>query len=542
MSYSFNLLDEKWIPCRMGAGERREMKLVDALCQSHKTREILHPSPLVTVALHRLLLAVLHRIFGPSGWRAWRDIWKRGSFDEARVKKYLDQWRDRFDLFDDKHPFYQTSAVSFDKATSTAKLFHELASGHNPTLFDHTLMSTPPVLTAAEAARLVVAFQAYALPGLVSFEQGREKVDRSAESAFMVKGAAILVVGQNLFETLMLNLVQYNAEDEEPFGFDPGKDKPTWERDGDVKATDRLPDGYLDWLTWQSRRVRLKPETDRQGRLVVRNAVIMKGLQLPDKQWRYGRETMIAFRKNAKATAEVEPWSALAFTEDKALWRDTLSLFQSVGNERVRPKTVEWLADLKAHGALPKGRTLQLSALGLSTDRARVDFWRHEDLPLPLEYLSNEELVSGLKDALDVAEETGRTLRDATWLLARLTLIPDESKVPGKEAKKDINGMCDDLAAGRPYWSRLETHFKRLLEDLPGDTSIDEYGSTRRLRGWAATIRRAAQEAFDIASAAVGESARALKARARAESVFRRRLYGILKPYTEDGKEGGEEE
>ncbi len=105
--------------------------------------------------------------------------------------------------------------------------------------------------------------------------------------------------------------------------------------------------------------------------------------------------------------------------------------------------------------------------------------------------------------------------------------------------------MCDHLATGRPYWSRLETPFKRFLEDLPEDISTDKYGSTvygaRCLLEWAATIRRAAQEAFDITSAAVGESARALKARAKAESVFRRRLNSILKPYTEHGEEGGEE-
>lgn len=534
MANSCNLLAENWIPCRIRNGRMRDLNLVDVLCEAHKIREILHPSPLVTLAFHRLLLAVLHRVFEPSDWRAWLALWKECRFDGARVKRYLEEWHTRFDLFDDDHPFYQTSSVPLDRAVSTAKLSHELASGNNKTLFDHTLTESPPVLAPAEAARIVVALQAYAIGGLVSTEKGRKKQDGSADNAFMVKGAALLATGRNLFETLMLNLVQYNAEDEEPFAFDSEKDKPAWERDEDVKAVDRLPDGYLDWLTWQSRRIRLKPETDDQGRLIVREAVIMKGYQLPDGQWRYGRETMIAFRRNAKASANQEPWPALSFTEDKALWRDTLSLLQSVDGERARPKTLDWLADIAANSGLISDRALPLSAYGLCSDRASIDFWRQEHLPVSVAYLTDQEMTAALARALHLAEESGKALHDATWILLRLALIPDESKEPGKEAKKKINRMCDELAPGRPYWSRLETPFKRLLEDLPEDISTDQHGSTvygaQRLPKWAETIRRAGQEAFDSVSAAVGESARALKARAKAEGIFLRRLNSILKP------------
>jgi len=544
MAYSFNLLDEDWIPCRVDDGKRQELSLVNALCQSHKAREILHPSPLITVALHRLLLAILHRVYGPSDWRAWQKIWERGSFDEIPIRKYLEQWRRRFDLFDEKYPFYQTSGVSFDHATSVAKLVHELASGANKTLFDHTLADRPPVLSPAEATQFLISHQAYAVGGTGSHEKGCEQ-DKYAKNSFLVKGATLLAIGRNLFETLLLNLVHYNPDDEEPFAFDANKDIPAWERDEDVRPADRLPDGYLDWLTWQSRRIRLKPEIDVQGRLGVREAVIMKGYQLPDNQWRYGRETMIAFRMNKKAIANHEPWLALAYTEDRALWRDMLSLIQSVGDKSVRPKTVDWLADLRNRGVFAGSRAYHLSAYGLCSSKASVIFWRHETLPLPLEFLSSQELVSTLKSALTLAEDAGRVLRESAWHLAKLALIPEESKEPGKEAKKDINNMCDELSPGRLYWSRLETPFRRMLEDLPGDTSTDSHGSivhgAHCLPKWTDSIRRVALEAFDVASAAIGESARALKARARAEDRFRKKLFRILKPYTEHRDEGGEE-
>ena len=546
MNYSFNLLEEDWIHCRMNDGERREMNLVDALCESHKVCEIQHYSPLVTVALHRLLLAVLHRVFGPSDWRAWRDIREGSCFDEIKLQNYLEHWKERFDLFHKKYPFYQTSSLSLEYATSAAKLFHELASGNNKTLFDHTLMVMPPILTPAEAARLTVTLQAYALGGLVSSEKGRKKNDGSADSAFIVKGASFLATGRNLFETLMLNLVQYNAQDEEPFPFNADKDKPAWECDYVVKPIDRLPYGYLDWLTWQSRRIRLKPETDDSGKFIIREVVIMKGFQLPDNQWRHARETMIAFIKNEKPTKQnPEPWNAISFTEEKALWRNILAFLQSLSNKRSQPKVMEWLADLKANGALLENQRLPISTYGMCSNRANVSFWRHERLPLSGTYLNNIEIINALKNVLELSEEAGIVLRDANWILARLALFPDEGKDLGKEAKKDINHMCEELSPGRMYWPRLETPFKQLLEDLPEDKSTDQYGSTvygeKVIPKWAETIRHTAQEAFDIACSAVGESARAFKARAKAESVFRKRLNSLLKPYTENVEEGGDE-
>ena len=63
---SFDLVDKGWIPClRLAGNERVEMGLRDVLAQAPTLREIYDPSPLVTVSLHRLLLAILHRNFGP---------------------------------------------------------------------------------------------------------------------------------------------------------------------------------------------------------------------------------------------------------------------------------------------------------------------------------------------------------------------------------------------------------------------------------------------------------------------------------------------
>ena len=51
MTYSFNLIDQPWIPCTMPDGSHTELSLQDTLLQAHEIREIFDQSPLVTVRI-----------------------------------------------------------------------------------------------------------------------------------------------------------------------------------------------------------------------------------------------------------------------------------------------------------------------------------------------------------------------------------------------------------------------------------------------------------------------------------------------------------
>ena len=169
MNPSFNLVHEPWLPV-LYTGEplSREVSLLEALRDAHRIRELADPSPLVTVALHRLLIAVLHRVFGPANDDEWAELWQSGRFGPDRLEAYFRQCESRFDLFDAEHPFYQTPGLPGTSATTIAKLGHEFAAGNNPLLFDHSKDDAPVALEPAEAARRLVAHQAFAVGGLVS--------------------------------------------------------------------------------------------------------------------------------------------------------------------------------------------------------------------------------------------------------------------------------------------------------------------------------------------------------------------------------------
>ena len=346
--FHFDLVREPWIPClRAVDGRSEELGLLAVLARAHELREISDPSPLVTITLHRLLLAILHRVLdGPRSPQAWWDLWNQGRFDHARFEAYFRRWSERFDLFHPEYPFYQTAGLPEEKSQVSAKLTPEVASpGNAVLLFDHTLDSA---LTPSEAARALIAYHAFAVGGLVTYLPGEEK-HRSAKAGPLAGSAVALVRGPTLFHTLLLNLHRYDPEDDVPCPADPD-DAPCWEQNAPITPVDRPPRGYLDYLTWQSRRSRLIPTADADGQIVVRRAVILKGFQLPDDFEQPRVETMVAFVKNPAPRKGEDPWKPIGFNTERAIWRDSLALMQSIAGRSQRPKMLSWLSDLVVEG------------------------------------------------------------------------------------------------------------------------------------------------------------------------------------------------
>ena len=448
--YSFNLIDQPWIPCVMsGSGHFEHLGIRDTLLQAGRIHEIADPSPLITPALHRLLLAILHRNFGPATEDNWFQLWEAASFPSDVLDRYFVRWRCRFDLLDPERPFYQAKSVRAEYAVPAAKLVPELASGNNATLFDHTTEEHGAPFALAKAARSLVALQSFAVGGLVSLEKGQDpKQFKSARGAPLVKGAVALVKGQNLVETLLLNLHRYSASEGEPFPC-TGSDLPAWEKECEPKAADRYPTGYLDLLTWQSRRVRLLAESTPDGQLAVSSVVIMKGEQIPEDWPLRGRETMLAFKKNPNAKGDQPAWFPVSHQPERAVWRDSLALVESMADQTTRPKTVDWLHDLVVIGYLPRRAVLSLDLMGLSTDQAKVLMWRHERMPLPLTYLHNAPLVEQLGLSLSLAEQTATILLGSVGNLVRQIQAPEVNGQARQPDRKRVRSMVG-IVVSRP--------------------------------------------------------------------------------------------
>lgn len=506
MNPAFNLLHEPWLPVRFAAeAAPREVSILDAVAQAHEIRELSDESPLVTVSLHRLLIALLHRAYGPGTVDEWVDLWEGGRFDPGPLDTYLAAWSNAFDLFDAARPFYQVVSLPAEAAVSVAKLGHAFSAGNNAVLFDHNWDARAPAMVPAQAARLLVAQQGFAVGGLISRLPGEPP---SAEAGHLLKGAVFLATGRNLFETLVLNMVRVDGVHSAPFDFVPAEDAPAWERPLPT-ATSRRPAGYLDLLTWQARRIRLIPDEDG----AIRRAVIMGGHFFPPGYDPRGQETMLAYRSREQAKGQLA-WFPLGFQVERALWRDSTAIFatpDSAANE-TRPWTLRYLAGLCQEGIIAR-ETAGLSAFGLSSDRAKLYLWRREDLPLPLAYVDHTEFLQALDAGIRAAEAARRALRTAAWRLAGETLGPG-----GTADRARVEALLTSLAPERAYWPRLDLPFRRFMVDVARSFAQDAGRSAEY--ALAVSIRDAARFAFDQAAAAVATSARGQRAEAIARPGF----------------------
>lgn len=545
MTATFNLLDAPWLPVVWADNGREEdVGLRDALLHAHELRELRDDSPLVTAAAYRLIVAVVHRAYATGGRAAapanreeWGAMWQRRAFNPAPLTAYLDRCHDGFDLFHPARPFYQSAALTDpDLEKSASNLVLELTTA-GPTLFDHTTDGTTVAFTPAQAARALIARQAFAVGGRITFEKGQGE-HGSADASPLFKGAVLLVQGNTLFETLMLNLHRYSRRDEEPFAGMEADDCPAWERDSETETGDRKIVGYLDLLTWQSRRIRLIPTTDGDGAITVRRVVIVKGEQFPGGQSeRFGKETMLAFRIDPK-TKTGDPNPALSFQPGKALWRDSMTLLQSKEGEGERPKMLEWLNDLVGEGYLDRRAVVPLAAYGLGSDQSKIFFWRTEQLPLPLACLDDEKLLYRVQQALELADKINGVLRQTARELARYFFVPDppEDKKAREDAyrgrKDDIAAMVGALAPGRRYWPLLDTAFSRFLVAQADEATTAPPGeSGAAFSAWGEAVRRAAYDDKEAMLAGFDRTARMLRATAQAQMTFDFWLWHHLKEF-----------
>ncbi len=180
----------------------------------------------------------------------------------------------------------------------------------------------PPAL----AARSLLVLQGFAPGGLVK----KRGEPGSATAAPLNRGAFVLVHGQSVFETLMFNLLVYAPEFDKPVAGTRAPDLPCWEQPepprqiGD-KETSRRPNGWIDWLTWQSRRLELDYDASTNA---VGGVVYCVGQGLDDEGL---CDPMLAYRVD-----KIRGLVPIDFSEDRAAWRDCHSLVRTTGADGAR--------------------------------------------------------------------------------------------------------------------------------------------------------------------------------------------------------------
>ncbi len=221
------------------------------------------------------------------------------------------------------------------------------------------------------------------------------------------------------------------------------------------------------------------------------------------------------------------------FSEERSLWRDSAALFKVHNPQTTRPpQAFYWLADLADENTIEKHQTYRFMALGMSNDQAKIDFYRHETFPLPLNYLQDDFLIEKLAQALAVAENVSRALWSAGNQLAILIVSPNSDgkswKDINKLTKEDAKKLNRHWGTERFFWSKLEVPFYEFLQTMPEDESSLAY--------WNETLQQTAWDALASAERMAGENTKALKAAVKARGVLAyelKKLFEELQPQQE---------
>jgi CRISPR system Cascade subunit CasA len=427
------------------------------------------------------------------------------------VNAYLDKWRHRFDLFDAERPFYQSPDDRM-RTKSTISLSLERASGNNPTLFDHHTEKGGETLTPAQAARILITAQAYGLTGL-SGVQGVTFTDAPCAS-----GIIFLIEGDNLKQTFLLNMIQY-PPDNDHFSVYTNKDKPAWEMDDPFTLDRANPFGYLDYLTWQNRRILFHPEPS-EGGTVIRTMTMGPALRYDPSLL----DPMKHYRPHKKLGHVAVSWN-----ENRIFWRDSASFFTFHDDERP-PATFKWLRELIfAERILDPHFLYRCRAIGISKRQAKVFFFREERLPLHSAYLVDEQLVGKLEIALEKTNTLAFDLVQSARLMGMLQQLPvvEDNGWQKQWQRLNVNakGRISDWIAHtgmeRNYWAGLDIPFQAFIIDLA-------HNQEKALVDWDNQLRMSAQAAFERVDEYAGKGVRSFKAIARGQRYFNYRLNKLL--------------
>ena len=293
---NFSLIHSPWIPVRLPDGSSSLIGLEVAFRDSASIADLDAP-PHERVALVRLLVCILQAALGappdPFGWQAF------GANLETEVSTYLARpeiFR-HFELFGEGPRFLQVKGPARSEPVATSKLVPDLATGNNPTLFDHSA-GPQRALSPARLALALLTFQNfYPLYG-AGYKGKGPCVDGNMVHT--------LLTGKSLRETLLLNSLDMESI---PLAAVGGMGRPIWELDGG-NAREAATMSYLGRLVPRHRDLWL----DEDGR----------GFSLRQESFQYPnypdgvREPSATIVRKEKTGEE----RALAARLNRALWRD----------------------------------------------------------------------------------------------------------------------------------------------------------------------------------------------------------------------------
>ena len=511
----FNLLDEAWISVVYDErGSTKEVSLIDLFQNAHHYLDLAGDTKTQDFAVLRVLLAVLHTVFSRFDadgnpydyleiddrfrqleavdeddiekyeedlYNTWLNLWQSGHFPEI-ITQYLEKWRDRFYLFDEKFPFFQVrkediSGEKISKAQASSVSGKNInrtisESANKLALFSPRDSKRKELLNASEVVRWLVTFQGYSgLSDKVIF--GNEKYKSSKGWLFDL--GAIVIKGKTLFETLLLNcFLIYNKSDNLAH-----IQLPCWEFESrDIlerylhnESVNNLAELYTNW----SRGIHINFDID------LSNPFSFEIVKLPDIGHQDNfLEPMTLWKYNLSGENKGH-FTPRKHTINQSLWR-SFGLLTITNDNQIKPAILEWLDFLSEELG---DCFVELNAISMQDD-GNATSW-----------VPTDEII----DSLYINEFVLTDLQENGWVV-RINDVVDETKkvisTTYKRFVEDVREIRNISSNGfttqkvEDLYFRVDKPFRNWLSSIQIDDEKD-----MKIREWKKILKRLVRSEAD---------------------------------------------
>lgn len=475
MSPRFNLVTDQWINVILAEGSPAVVSLRELFADPSAIRGLDGDLGSQDVSITRLLLAIMYRALDLRGnpVARWEDLYQFPGEAAREILPYLDAVTDRFDILSASAPFYQVAGLEAKEPSSMTKAVPDFDG--KKAVFSQRSIHTIETMSFPEAARWLIHVQNWDPAGIKTGVIGDKRAPTGRlygpSHTTLIRSAVLLLEGENLWQTLLLNFPLDSDLTRNRMG-----DLPAWERKprtayngmvfrephpyavpgqkgkGKKDPLTVTADGVADYLTWQCRWVRLLHDGEHVTGLILTDgdaSPIMTGHHQP-------LETQVAWQEVTEK--DTSTWSPVGYNRAKELWQgiDTLTAHPLATDNRRRTaaRNVSWFARLAGAGAVSLPTMIRLRTVGFALDEkmAKIQAGADERVTFTRPALIDPESVAAI---LDVAKQTGLvTRRYEAWVLAALTAggLRGEMKARAAAARGIAQGLYAAIDAPFRSW------------------------------------------------------------------------------------------
>ena len=516
MMQRYNLLDEKWIQVA-SKDTVEKVSIKELFAGAAKYKELAGDMKTQDFAVMRVMLAILHTVFSrfdskgdpyeffevdeesflqtgeleeydlydyeDALYQTWIDIWNAKEFPKV-VYEYLEKWRERFFLYDDKYPFFQVTKEVIEKDAAGGGEFYGKninrlisESNNKQAYFSPKDESYKEYIDDDELARWLITLQGY----IGTSDKKKVGSAKTYSKGWLYDLGGVYLQGNNLFETLMLNFVIAHNENNNLLK----TQKPCWEAETIEKnielyfhnGIDNIASLYTAWC----REIFIDSNRTKEDKFVCFIA------KLPEIEHSDAfLEPMTVWKYNDTGEYK-DKYRPRKHDVNKSMWRN-FGLLTGVGEGTRKPGVIEWLnklCDISESEELGFNKeNITLCAVCMLDD-GNATSWAP---------------IDEVEDTLNLKERVLVDTGDNGWIIRINKTITDTKAIIDRALKKfifellEIRNMekSDVSRYVEQFYFRIDLSFRNWIESI----DIDNDKDTKEIE-WRNVLKKAMKEYVD---------------------------------------------